>query len=104
MTDLPPGIVLVLGAFLIPFLGGRMRQVLTETFVADECIAMVERDKCTSLCGFGTHLRDLVEAQQRNPRDLSSLRVGLVAAGRHSATAICGQAGEVCASVVQLKG
>ena len=81
-----------------------MRQVLTETFVADECIALVERDKCTILCGFETHLKDLVEAQQRNPRDLSSLRVGLFAAGMHSATAICRKAAEVLAPMVQFTG
>lgn len=80
------------------------RQVLTETFDADECIALIEREHCSFMCGFETHLKELVEAQQRNPHDISSLRVSLFAAGMHSATGICRKAAEVLAPMVQFTG
>lgn len=80
------------------------RQVLTATFDPDECIELIQKERVTILNGFETHLKELVEAQERNPHDMSSLRVSLFAAGMHSATGICRKAAEVLAPMVQITG
>ena len=80
------------------------RQVITETFNADECIALIESERATLIHGFETHFKDLCEAQQRAPHDLSSLRTGLFAAGMHSATNIKRKVGTVLAPIKTLTG
>jgi fatty-acyl-CoA synthase len=78
------------------------RQVLTETFVADACLDLVERERVTQMHGFETHLKDLVEAQERKPRDISSLRTGIFAVGMNSAVAVARKAGTVLAPLKSL--
>ena len=65
------------------------RQVVTPTFDASACLELVEREGVTVMHGFETHMKDLSDAQERQPRDLRTLRTGLFAAGMHSATPIC---------------
>jgi fatty-acyl-CoA synthase len=60
------------------------RQVLTETFDADEALDLVEREGGTQIHGFEIHLRALCEAQEARPRDLGTLRTGLMAFGQAS--------------------
>ena len=62
------------------------RQILTETFDPDEVLDLVESEQGTIAHGFEAHLQGLCDAQEANPRDLSSLRTGLFAAGMYSAT------------------
>ncbi|MFI5399542.1 MAG: AMP-binding protein [SAR324 cluster bacterium] len=64
------------------------RQVLTVAFDADEVLDLIERERATIIHGFDTHFKDLVEAQARRPRDVSSLRTGIAAAGMSSSTPI----------------
>ncbi|HEX7928022.1 MAG TPA: AMP-binding protein [bacterium] len=64
------------------------RQVLTDTFNPDECLDLVGREKITLVHGFDTHFKDLLEALERKPRDVSTLRTGLAAAGMASSTPI----------------
>ena len=64
------------------------RQVLTGTFDAEECLDLIQRERATLAHGFDLHFRDLMLAQERSPRDVSSLRTGLLAAGMHNSTAI----------------
>jgi fatty-acyl-CoA synthase len=71
------------------------RQVLTERFDADECLDLVARERITLIHGFDTHMKDLTEAQDRRPRDLTSLRTGLCAAGMASSTPIVRRANRV---------
>ena len=80
------------------------RQILTETFDPDECLALVEAERATMMHGFETHLKDLTEAQLRKPRDISSLRAGLFAAGMKSAVPICRKAADVLAPLVSVTG
>jgi fatty-acyl-CoA synthase len=61
------------------------RQVLTDTFDADEALDLVEREGGTLLDGFEAHLRALIEAQERRPRRLATLRTGIMAMGMASA-------------------
>ena len=65
------------------------KQVVTPTFDPSACLDLVEREGVTLMHGFDTHMQDLSDAQERQPRDLSTLRTGLFAAGMQSAVPIC---------------
>jgi fatty-acyl-CoA synthase len=69
---------------LSTLIGGH-RQVLTETFDADAALDLVEREGATLLHGFETHMKALADAQEARPRNLSSLRTGILAVGMASA-------------------
>jgi fatty-acyl-CoA synthase len=68
------------------------RQVLTEGFDADESLALIERERATVVHGFDTHFKELCDAHERRPRDVSSIRTGLCAAGMSSSTPIARRA------------
>jgi fatty-acyl-CoA synthase len=70
------------------------RQVLAETFNGDECLDWIERERATIIHGFDTHFKDLLDAQERRARDVSSLRAGICAAGMASSTAIARRTNE----------
>src|SRR5262249_15604935 len=53
------------------------RQVLTEAFDPNESLDLIERERATVLHGFDTHYKELVEAQERRQRDMSSMRTGI---------------------------
>src|SRR5262245_12297290 len=72
---------------LCTLLGGH-RQVLTETFDPDEALDLVERERATQLHGFETHMKALADAQEARPRDLSTLRTGILAVGMASAVPV----------------
>jgi fatty-acyl-CoA synthase len=71
------------------------RQVLTETFEPAECLALVEQERATILNGFDTHFQGLIEAHERCPRDLSSIRTGILASGMSSSVPIARKARKV---------
>ena len=68
------------------------RQVLTATFDARECLALVESERATLLHGFDLHFKDLIDVQATQKRDLSSVRTGVLASGMSSSWAIARQA------------
>jgi fatty-acyl-CoA synthase len=68
------------------------RQVLTETFDAAESLDLLARERATVLHGFDTHFKALLEAQAREPRDVSSVRTGICASGMASSAPIARQA------------
>ena len=63
-------------------------QVITETFDPSECLDLIARERASIIHGFEAHMKGLSEAQERAPRDLSSLRTGIFAAGMLSATPV----------------
>ena len=71
------------------------RQVLTANFDPDECIGLVETERATQMQGFDSHLKALMDAQERRPRDTSSLRVGFFPSGMASSIPIVLRAREV---------
>jgi fatty-acyl-CoA synthase len=71
------------------------RQVLTETFDPDESLRLLESERATILHGFDTHFKDLLEAQRRQPRDVSSVRTGILGAGMSSSVPIAREARRV---------
>ena len=68
------------------------RQVLTAGFDAAESLALIERERATVLHGFDTHYKELLEAHARQPRDVSSVRTGIFAAGMSSSVPIARRA------------
>ena len=78
------------------------RQILTETFDADEALDLIERERATIAHGFEAHMQMLCDAQEANPRNLSSLRTGLFAAGMHSATPVARRGERVMAPLKAL--
>src|SRR6266478_327509 len=71
------------------------RQVLTETFDPAESLALIEQERATILHGFDTHYKELMEAHERSPRDVSSVRTGILATGMSSSVAIARKARKV---------
>jgi len=71
------------------------RQVLTETFDPAESLALIERERATILHGFDTHYKELMEAHERSPRDVSSVRTGILATGMSSSVPIARKARKV---------
>jgi fatty-acyl-CoA synthase len=68
------------------------RQVLTETFDPAESLALIEQERATILHGFDTHYKELMEAHERSPRDVSSVRTGILATGMSSSVPIARKA------------
>lgn len=73
------------------------RQVLTETFDPHEALDLIEREGGTQVDGFESHLRALCDAQEARPRDLHTLRTGVMALGQTSATPLAHRARVVLA-------
>jgi len=71
------------------------RQVLTETFDPAESLALIEQERATILHGFDTHYKELMEAHERSPRDVSSVRTGILATGMSSSAPIARKANTV---------
>lgn len=77
------------------------RQVLTERFDPQESLSLVAEERVTLMHGFDTHFKDLIEYQEKHPKDLSSLRTGLLATGMKSSVPIAYKAQEVlCAGFI----
>jgi fatty-acyl-CoA synthase len=71
------------------------RQVLAEGFDPAESLDLIERERATVLHGFDTHYKELLEVQERAPRDVSSVRTGILAAGMQSSTPVARRARQV---------
>jgi fatty-acyl-CoA synthase len=86
-----------LGSMLVGY-----RQVLTDTFDPDEALDLIEREGVTHVDGFETHLKLLIDAQETRPRNLSTLRTGVIAGGSASATPLVYRAHKVLAPLRHL--
>jgi len=64
------------------------RQIVTRGFDPEESLDLIERERVSIIHGFEAHMKGLTEAQEARPRDLSSLRTGIFAAGMLSATPV----------------
>jgi fatty-acyl-CoA synthase len=80
------------------------RQVLTETFDGKESVELIARERATVLHGFDTHFKELCDAHAQRPRDVSSVRTGIIAAGMSSSTPIARQARKLFGSLVSAYG
>ena len=73
------------------------RQILSETFDPEACLDAIEAEGVSQISGFETHMKALMEAQERQPRNLSSLRTGVFGAGTNSAVPVYRKALEIMA-------
>ncbi len=78
------------------------KQILTRTFDPDESLDLVVRERASVIHGFEAHMQGLTNAQEVRPRDLSSLRTGLFAAGTLAATPIVRRGAKVLAPLRNL--
>jgi fatty-acyl-CoA synthase len=68
------------------------RQVLTETFDGGHCLDLIASERATIIHGFDTHYKVLLDAQERSPRDVSSVRTGICGTGMSSSIPIARRA------------
>ena len=68
------------------------REVLTETFDAGECLDLIASERATIIHGFDTHYKELLDAQDRHPRDVSTVRTGICGTGMSSSIPIARRA------------
>ncbi|MBT6588430.1 MAG: AMP-binding protein [Rhodospirillaceae bacterium] len=80
------------------------KQIVTETFDPNESLDLIAREGVTIMHGFEAHLKGLSECQLASPRDVSTLRTGVCAAGMHSATPTMRKAAQVLAPFKNLSG
>ncbi|MBO88484.1 MAG: AMP-binding protein [Rickettsiales bacterium] len=90
------------GILMAPITGAR--QIVTETFDSDECLDLIESEGASIMHGFEAHFKALTEAQEAYPRDVSSLRTGIFAAGMHSATPVIRQGNQVLSPIRSVSG
>ena len=74
-------------------------QVLFDAFDPEATLDAVERFGGTVLHGFDSHWNDLLAAQDTNPRDLSSLRIGSLPAGMESTIPIARRSQQLCPTI-----
>ena len=80
----------ICGALMTLITGAR--QVLTETFDGNACVDLIASEKATMIHGFDTHYAELLDAQGRHPRDVSSVRTGICGTGMASAVVVARRA------------
>jgi fatty-acyl-CoA synthase len=80
----------ICGALMSMITGAR--QVLTETFDGDACVELMASERATMIHGFDTHYTELLNAQDKNPRDVSSVRTGICGTGMASAIPVARRA------------
>ncbi|MCY4590627.1 MAG: class I adenylate-forming enzyme family protein [Alphaproteobacteria bacterium] len=80
------------------------RHIVTRSFEPGHCLDLIERHRVTVIHGFEAHMKGLAEAQEARPRDLSSLRTGIFAAGMLSATPVVRRGARALAPIVNLSG
>jgi len=68
------------------------RQVLTEAFDGGHCLDLIASERATIIHGFDTHYQELLGAQERSPRDVSSVRTGICGTGMSSSIPIARRA------------
>jgi fatty-acyl-CoA synthase len=66
--------------------------VLTDTFDGGHCLDLIASERATIIHGFDTHYKELLDAQDRSPRDVSSVRTGICGTGMSSSIPIARRA------------
>jgi fatty-acyl-CoA synthase len=80
------------------------RQIVTRGFDPEESLDLIEKERATIVHGFEAHMKGLAEAQEAKPRDVSSLRTGIFAAGMLSATPVVRHGMRALAPLKNLSG
>jgi fatty-acyl-CoA synthase len=76
------------------------RQLIMQSFDADESLRLLAAERATIVDGFDTHFKDLLEAYRRCPCDVSSIRTGILATGMASSIPIAREARSLFGSLL----
>lgn len=88
MHYLPLFHLYAIGFVTVPSIALGASQILMESFEPELVLDLAEREKATIVHGFDPHYRDMLDCQQRRPRDLGSLRMGSFPSGPDNCVAI----------------
>ena len=80
------------------------RQIVTEGFVPDEALNIIEAEGVSIIHGFEAHAKGLSDSQEANPRNLNTLRTGIFAAGMMSATPVARKAVDTLKPLAPVSG
>jgi fatty-acyl-CoA synthase len=80
------------------------RQIVTRGFDPEESLDLIETERVTIIHGFEAHVKGLSEAQEARPRNVSSLRTGIFAAGMLSATPVVRRGMKALAPIKNVSG
>lgn len=80
------------------------RQIVTRGFDPEESLDLIETERATIIHGFEAHVKGLSEAQEVRPRNVSSLRTGIFAAGMLSATPVVRRGMKALAPIKNVSG
>ena len=80
------------------------RQIVTEGFVPDEALNIIEAEGVSIIHGFEAHAKGLSDSQEANPRNLKTLRTGIFAAGMMSATPVARKAVDTLKPLAPVSG
>lgn len=80
------------------------RQIVTRGFDPEESLDLIEKERATIIHGFEAHVKGLSEAQEARPRNVSSLRTGIFAAGMLSATPVVRRGMKALAPIRNVSG
>ena len=80
------------------------RQIVTRGFDPEESLDLIEQERATIIHGFEAHVKGLSEAQEARPRNVSSLRTGIFAAGMLSATPVVRRGMKALAPIKNVSG
>jgi len=80
------------------------RQIVTRGFDPEESLDLIESERATIIHGFEAHVKGLSEAQEARPRNVSSLRTGIFAAGMLSATPVVRRGMKALAPIRNVSG
>ena len=90
-------------AMLMPFVTGA-KHVVTETFDPNESLDLIQREGVSVIHGFDAHVKALCEAQEANPRNVSTLRTGIFGAGPLSTKPIMYRGAKTLAPIRSISG
>jgi fatty-acyl-CoA synthase len=90
------------GAFMSLVTGAR--QVVTRGFDPEESLDLIEKERVSIVHGFEAHMKGLSDAQEARPRDVSTLRTGIFAAGMLSATPVVRRGMKALAPIKNVSG
>jgi fatty-acyl-CoA synthase len=90
------------GAFMSLITGAR--QVVTRGFDPEESLDLIEQERVSIIHGFEAHMQGLSAAQEARPRNVSSLRTGIFAAGMLSATPVVRRGMKALAPIRNVSG
>ncbi|MGC4250943.1 MAG: class I adenylate-forming enzyme family protein [Sphingobium sp.] len=65
-----------------------VRQIVMDSWDAERALDLIAEEGVNGLFGFETHYADMLRAQERAPRDLSSLKFGALPAGMANSNAV----------------